>query len=294
MKNILLSIIIILLSSLFCNKIDSNPMYVSNPDGAKIYSQPDINSKILGNANIGEKVLQLKEDNNEHFINGEYGKWAFIKFNSINGWIFNSLLRKYDITELKKTASQYYNNFYKDIYQKTYGTTKSNYPFFYNEITNQTDKTISIVKVLGDFVLLSHKSQNALAEDLGQSESLWRFDGSKWHEYIKFDSKNIKPSLLHINNDKYPDYYYFNGCCDSYTLYVYFGESLNSMKQILSSQCDEGPDSHKNSVSKCSFNIYCGTSDGSYLINHDCKTNKFIKSLQKNTSPETSEAASHN
>ena len=96
--------------------------------------------------------------------------------------------------------------------------------------------------------------------------------------------KAAKVKLFYLNDDKFPDYIAYGGCCDWLDVYVMLGKESKTFEQIskyglidsdydiIAGKCDKAmlrfPDQNES-----------GTVKGVKTYKFDCKTNRFVEQL---------------
>ena len=67
-------------------------MYVNAQEGLRVRNMPDLNGERIGVLDFGAEVLVTKEEENTVNIAGVEGRWAFVKTDTIQGWVFGAYL----------------------------------------------------------------------------------------------------------------------------------------------------------------------------------------------------------
>ena len=108
-KTLLLTLIFGIMSCSFGqNANNKNAFYVINVLGAELYEQPSLDSKVIKNIKVGEKIIakeilktgQSKKIGKELYLVGNFIR---IQNESFNGFVFTS-----DLTKIKPSLSEIY------------------------------------------------------------------------------------------------------------------------------------------------------------------------------------------
>jgi hypothetical protein len=124
-------------------------MYVNSIEGLRVRNTPDINGERIALLNDLVEVLIIKEDENEITIDGVNGKWCFVNYGNIEGWVFGGFL------SFSKPVRRNMNNTMENIID--YFTNNLNLDVHYYEFTN-IKELLEYYNILGEYKIISKES----------------------------------------------------------------------------------------------------------------------------------------
>jgi hypothetical protein len=270
--------------------------YIFTEKGLNMREKPDEKSKKIDTIGFGEKVKFISEEKDEVFLMGEYGKWTQVSWKDKTGWVFGGYLRNHDPLLLKKVAAEHYNAIWKKYIEdwfKSYGKGKTLTKDIKKRY-NQTEKDITIETVLGDFAVVTHWTDDMQGDvtgfENGHRSDVWQYENGTWRECKMIKSnfapdpevKAAKVKLFYLNDDKFPDYIAYGGCCDNLDVYVMLGKENKSFEQLSKyGGIDSGYEIIAGKCEKAILRIpginAGGTDTSINTYKFDCKTNKFVQ-----------------
>ncbi len=269
--------------------------FVVSTDGLIMRENPDKSARKIDLIKFGEKVNLISEGSETVFLSGEYGRWSQVTWNDKTGWVFGGYLRAYDVATLQKTAAEHYNKIWAEYCEKWFKNFRKGekIPATISKFYHQTEKDITIKKIAGDYVVVTHWTSDTQGDVFSFStnerrDDLWRYGNGEWNELSMVkrpftpdpEVKNARIQLFYMNNDTNPDYIAYGGCCDSIEFHIMLGWDDGSFSVVKTLQgIDAGPQSYAISTDQCAKTLlrYKAEDGNERSCSFDCKTNKLVE-----------------
>lgn len=271
---------IIIINSLFSQDINKT-LYVNAVKGLNLRMEPKPNGKVLTIIPNGEKVLVVEEKNEKFTINNVSGSWVKIKWNNLNGWVFNGFL-----STTENDSSSLIQHI-KDVAPKMSSEVEI--------IKADTAKVIDLYQGYYTVTYITEYPKNSMDPSLNNF-SVWVKKNNSW---INLYSRNtwgfIKLLVRDINSDSIPDLICWEGgCCGSAVMIkVYLGkENQTFEKEAVKRNLADAPYQSEAQFKDEDF-IYdgsCGNNkiqgatvdeetdkETKYIYIYDCKSNTLVK-----------------
>ena len=163
-------------------------MYVNSVGGLHVRDIPNINGERIALLDDGTEILVKKEDESNVIIDGIDGKWVFVEYNNVAGWVFNGYL-----TDSKTTA----NNFDVETPEEVLNTIDSVADFIFNKNFKLKGKYFNLQDVAS-----SLSNYRLIRQDTYES-----IHGGFYTEYIiEGDNYTIEVRDIHGSNDGFKIY----------------------------------------------------------------------------------------
>lgn len=186
--------------------------YVASKTGLNLRANPDKASKVIALIPFGEKVDVIKDQGNEIFLDGRYGKWTNVKYADKTGWVFSGFLCGFDPDAIIKPAAEYYRKEY------------IKYSYYSEEYTTFKDSAVSVQYIVDNFIILRIPTTSRLDPEFSSGDVVWKYDVSMKQFYEIYNSGPENSfELLYIDNDRFPDLVYDDGCCNSTQMHILLG-----------------------------------------------------------------------
>jgi uncharacterized protein YraI len=202
---------IIIANSLFSQDIN-NTLYVNASKGLNLRMEPKPNGKVLTIIPNGEKVLVVEVKNEKITINNISGSWVKIKWNNLNGWVFNGFL-----STTENDSSSLIQHI-KDVAPKMSSDVAI--------IKADTAKVVDLYKGYYTVTYVTDFPGSRMDPSL-DTFSVWIKQNNSWAKLYSRDTWGfIKLLVRDINNDSIPDLICWEGgCCSSAAMIkIYLGK----------------------------------------------------------------------
>lgn len=186
--------------------------YVASKSGLNLRANPDKASKVITLIPFGEKIDVIKDQGKEIFMDGRYGKWMNVKYADKTGWVFSGFLCSFDPGAIIKPAAAYYRKEY------------IKYSYYSEEYTTFKDSAVSVQYVVDNFIILRIPTTSRLDPEFSSGDVVWKYDAvlNQFAEVYNSGPENSF-ELLYIDNDRFPDLVYDDGCCNSTQMHILLG-----------------------------------------------------------------------
>lgn len=205
----------LLLSIIFLSLAESQAAgtkYVASKSGLNLRANPDKASKVITLIPFGEKIDVIKDQGKEIFMDGRHGKWTNVKYADKTGWVFSGFLCSFDPGAIIKPAAEYYRKEY------------IKYSYYSEEYTTFKDSAVSVQYVVDNFIILRIPTTSRLDPEFSSGDVVWKYDAvlNQFAEVYNSGPENSF-ELLYIDNDRFPDLVYDDGCCNSTQMHILLG-----------------------------------------------------------------------
>ncbi len=244
-------LVIIIANSLFSQDIN-NTLYVNASKGLNLRMEPKPNGKVLTIIPNGEKVLVVEVKNEKITINNISGSWVKIKWNNLNGWVFNGFL-----STTENDSSSLIQHI-KDVAPKMSSDVEI--------IKADTAKVIDLYQGYYTVTYITEYPQNSMDPSLNNF-SVWVKKNDSW---INLYSRNtwvfIKLLVRDINSDSIPDLICWEGgCCGSAVMIkVYLGKEDKTFEKKAV----------KRNITDASYQSEAKFKDEDFIYDGACGNNK--------------------
>ena len=256
---------IIITNSLFSQDINKT-LYVNAVKGLNLRMEPKPNGKVLTIIPNGEKVFVVEEKNEKFTINNVSGSWVKIKWNNLNGWVFNGFL-----STTENDSSSLIQHI-KDVAPKMSSEVEI--------IKADTAKVIDLYQGYYTVTYINEYPKNSMDPSLN-NYSVWVKKNNSW---INLYSRNtwgfIKLIVRDVNNDSIPDLICWEGgCCGSAVMIkVYLGKENQTFEK----------EAVKRNIADAYYQSEAQFKDEDFIYDGSCGNNKIQgATIDKETDKET-------
>jgi len=195
----------------------SNNKFITTRAGLRLRTSPDKSSKVITMLKFGEMVSIIKEEGNETFMDGRYGKWINVKSGSRTGWIFSGFLCDFKPDSIIKPAADFYRNKYS----------QNEYMVKYDGYTKFNDNQVSIINIIDNYITLEIPTMDRTSlPDIVKGNVIWKYDptSNQFSEVYNVGHGNTT-TLLYLDEDKHLDLIVEDGCCSSPDVHILLGSA---------------------------------------------------------------------
>lgn len=253
----------------FAESQTSNNKYISTKAGLRLRTNPEKSSQVVTTLKYGELVSIQKEEVNEIYMDGRYGKWVNVKAGNKTGWVFSGFLCNFKPDAAIKQVADFYRNKYSKY---NYHSTEQR-----DEFTKFKDNKVSIITILDNYINLEIPT-GSNSGDISTGNVIWKYDMNlKQFSEIYNVHEQQHLDLFYIDNDEYPDL-----ISNYYEETVILLGSENGFKEKFKTDCNE--DYYKMTPGQCENMLFVcrkNSSDDKNKVNYHYKFNCTKKIIDK-------------